>query len=146
MSSRMGHLSGQPIPELHDPYHNFVSYIQSKSPLCQFETISPCPVTTDPAEESVPFLLIALPERPFSGLPRAPKVLISRAVLHSYISQLVLRVDCHNHRCKTLHLYLLNLMRFSWAHHSACLGLSEWCRVLCACQLYHTAWCHPQTC
>ena len=27
--------------------------------LFQFETISPCPITTDPAEESVPFFLVA---------------------------------------------------------------------------------------
>ena len=36
-----------------------ISYIQSKPPFFQFETISPCPVTTDPAKESVPFLLTA---------------------------------------------------------------------------------------
>ena len=37
---------------------NFFSYISSKSPLFQFETISPRPIPADPAEESVPFHLI----------------------------------------------------------------------------------------
>ena len=35
----------------------FFSYIQSKSPLFYFETISPCPITADPDKESVPFFL-----------------------------------------------------------------------------------------
>jgi len=36
------------------------SYIQPKSPLFYFETISPCPLTTDPDKKSVPFFLIIL--------------------------------------------------------------------------------------
>ena len=34
-------------------------YIQIKSPLLLFETVSPCPIKTDPAKESVPFFLTA---------------------------------------------------------------------------------------
>ena len=42
------------------PYCNkLLPYVQSESPLFQFETTFPCPITTDPAEESVYFLLTA---------------------------------------------------------------------------------------
>jgi len=52
------HLSGQPVPVPHRTYcKKFISHVQSKSLLFKFETTSPCPVTTDPAEESVPFFL-----------------------------------------------------------------------------------------
>ena len=37
----------------------FVPYIQHKSPLFLFESISPCPITTDLLKESEPFFLIA---------------------------------------------------------------------------------------
>ena len=40
-------------------YKKCFPYIQSKSPLFQSETISPCLITIDPAKESVPFLLTA---------------------------------------------------------------------------------------
>jgi len=66
VSAGMGHhhLSGQHLPAPRFPYcKKFLSYIQSKSPLFQFETISLCPVTTNPAKESAPFLLIASPDR-----------------------------------------------------------------------------------
>jgi len=36
-----------------------IPYISSKSPLFCFETISPCPFTTDPVQECVPFFVIA---------------------------------------------------------------------------------------
>ena len=56
------HLSGQPATVPHHPYcTKFLPYIQSKSPLFQFETISPSPITTVPAELSVPFFLIVPP-------------------------------------------------------------------------------------
>ena len=45
------HTSGQPVPVPHHPYcKQLFPYIQYKSPLFQFETISPCPIT-DPAED-----------------------------------------------------------------------------------------------
>ena len=47
-------------PVLHHPNKLF-SYIQAKTPLLQFETFSPCPVTTDSAKESVLFFLAAPP-------------------------------------------------------------------------------------
>ena len=54
------HLSGQPIPVLHYPYSKILLlHIQYKFPLFQMEIISPCPMTADPAKESVPFSLIA---------------------------------------------------------------------------------------
>ncbi len=54
------YLSGHPVSVPHHPHcKKRFSCIQSKSPLFQFETISPCPVTTDSAKESVPFFLIA---------------------------------------------------------------------------------------
>jgi len=39
--------------------HKLFSYIQSESPLFYFETISPCPITADPAKEFVLFFLPA---------------------------------------------------------------------------------------
>lgn len=39
---------------------NQIPYVQSKSPLFSFETVSPDPITTDPTEEFVPFFLVAL--------------------------------------------------------------------------------------
>ena len=51
---------GQPVPAPHYPYCKTLSpYIQPKSPLLQSETISPHPITIDPAKESVPFFLTA---------------------------------------------------------------------------------------
>ena len=42
------HHSGQPVPVAHHPYcKKLLPYIQSKSPLFQFETISPCPIMTE---------------------------------------------------------------------------------------------------
>ena len=47
-------LSGQPASVLHCPHcHKLLPDIQSQSPLFEFETNSPFPVTTDPAKESV---------------------------------------------------------------------------------------------
>jgi len=59
------HLSEQPVPVPHSPpillkKKKSLPYIQSKSPLFYFETISPFPVTTDPAKELVVFLLVNL--------------------------------------------------------------------------------------
>jgi len=59
---RMGHhhLSGTPCQCFITPYCKRPSpHIKYKSPLSFFETISPCPITTDAAKEPVPFLLIA---------------------------------------------------------------------------------------
>ena len=55
------HLSGQPVPVPHSLYcRKLLPYGWSKSPLFWVETISPCPITADPAKEPVPFLLIPL--------------------------------------------------------------------------------------
>lgn len=54
------HLSGEPVLLPHCPEcKKHFPYIHSKSPLFYFETISPYSITTDAANESVPFLLIA---------------------------------------------------------------------------------------
>jgi len=54
------HISGQPVPVPHHSHCKRVfPDIKPKSPLFKLETISPCPITTDPAEESVPFSVIA---------------------------------------------------------------------------------------
>ena len=48
-------LSGQLVPVPHRPSSKKpLPYIPSKSLLFPFETISPCPITTDPAKEPVP--------------------------------------------------------------------------------------------
>ena len=66
------HFSGQPVPVPLQLYcKKFLPYILSKSLPFKFETISPCPVTTQPAKESVPFFFIAPSldtEMPLSGL------------------------------------------------------------------------------
>ena len=58
-------ISGKIIPV---PHHSLCKrlflYIQPKSTLLKLEAISPCPVTTDPTKESVPFFLVALFEIP----------------------------------------------------------------------------------
>jgi len=44
--------SGQPVPAPHHPHHKeFLSFIQSKSTLCQFKAITPCPITTGPCKK-----------------------------------------------------------------------------------------------
>ena len=54
-------LTGQPLLVSHHPYSKkkkkLLPYTQSKSQLFQFKTISPCLITTDSAEESVPIFL-----------------------------------------------------------------------------------------
>ena len=62
------------------------------------------------------------------------------------VPQLVLIVGTATTRVQTFLLALLNLMRFTRAHFSRCLSLSERHSVPGVCQLHHTAWCHPQTC
>ena len=69
------HLSGQRVSVSHCRYcekrHPYIQS-ESESPLFQFGTISPCPITTDPAEESVPFFIISpLQILIVSCLPRA---------------------------------------------------------------------------
>ena len=55
-------LSGQPVPVPQDPDCKRLSpYIQPKSLLFKFETNLSCLIITDPAEESVPFFLVARP-------------------------------------------------------------------------------------
>lgn len=57
--TQLDHVAQSPLqPELqrlqvpHHPYHNKIfPYVQSKCTLPQFETISPCLVTTDPASK-----------------------------------------------------------------------------------------------
>lgn len=52
------HISGQPVPLPHHPHcKRLFPYIQLKSPLFYFETVSSCSVTTDDAKESVLFFL-----------------------------------------------------------------------------------------
>ncbi len=48
-------------------------------------------------------------------------------------------------KCNALHMDLLNLMRFTWAHCSACLGSSGWHPIPWTCWPHHTAWGHLQT-
>jgi len=56
------HLSGQPLPVFHHPHcKDFLPYIQSKSTLPQFKTISPCPVATAPAKTIVLVFLLRSP-------------------------------------------------------------------------------------
>jgi len=65
------HLSGQPVPVLHRPQHeNLCPYIQPKSPLFDFETISPCPIRTESTQESV-FLFLITPLQVWKALSRA---------------------------------------------------------------------------
>ena len=49
-------------------------------------------------------------------------------------------------RCKILHVALLILMKFTWAHCSSLLGPSAWHSVPWVCWLHPTAYYHPQTC
>jgi len=56
------HISGQPVPVTHHLHcRRLFPSIQPVATLFQFETISPCPITTEPAKESVSFFLIFLP-------------------------------------------------------------------------------------
>ena len=56
-------LPRQPVLVPQHPYcKKLLPYVQSKSPHFQFETISPCPITTDLAIESVP-------------CPRSPRII-----------------------------------------------------------------------
>ena len=49
----INHISGQPFPVPHQPHcKELLPYIQTKSPLFQFEIISPCSITTGPANKS----------------------------------------------------------------------------------------------
>jgi len=75
-------------------------------------------------------------------IPQYPQVIFSRAVLCSFIPQLVLIMVVANpgaSPCKT-----------SWCSPrptaQACLSLSGWHPIPLACQLHHKAWCHLQTC
>ena len=50
------HISGQPVPVPHHPLcKRPFPYIQPTSTIFKLDTVSPCPVTTDSAKESVPF-------------------------------------------------------------------------------------------
>jgi len=50
-------LSGQPVPVFHHPHcKKFLPYIQSKSTLLWFKTITPCPIATGPAKKFVPVI------------------------------------------------------------------------------------------
>jgi len=68
-----------------------------------------------------------------AAIHQHPQVLFSRAVPRPYIPQLVLIAGVAMTQVHTLHLGLLNLMRFTWAHCSACPGLSEWHPIPWAC-------------
>ena len=48
-------------------------------------------------------------------------------------------------KCNTMHLALLNLIKFTWAHFSTCPG-PEWLLFPPVYQLHCSAWCHLQTC
>lgn len=55
-----GTLSSSRQPGPHHPHHErFSPYMQSKSALSQFRTISLCPVTTGPGKKSLPIFLIS---------------------------------------------------------------------------------------
>ena len=76
--------------------------------------------------------------------PPVPPVLFGRAVLYPSVPQLVLTVGAAMTQVHTLHLALLNLLRFPWAQSSACLGLSGCHPVPQDCWPHQTAWGHPQ--
>ena len=72
------HQSGQPVPVSHHPQcKNLLPYTQPKPPLFPFETISPCPITTDPKKEFVPFFPY------FPALHTAPRVYYTKIQPHS---------------------------------------------------------------
>ena len=65
------HLYGQPVPVLH--HHDCrkrLPYIQTKSPVFEFGTISPCPIRTESTQESV-FLFLITPLQVWKALSRA---------------------------------------------------------------------------
>jgi len=54
------HLSGQLLLVFHHPHtKEFLPYMQSKSALLQFKTITACPIATGPAEKPVLIFLIS---------------------------------------------------------------------------------------
>ena len=69
------HVSGQLVQVPHHSYYkNIFPCIQSKSSPFQFETISYCPVTTDPTKVSVPFFPI--PFRYLKAVIKSPHSLL----------------------------------------------------------------------
>ena len=62
------YICGQPVPVPHHSYcKSLLPYIYTKSPLFNFETISPCPITTDPSD------LVAAPHYILEGRYQVPK-------------------------------------------------------------------------
>jgi len=58
----INHISGQPAAVPHQPpCKRLFPYIQHKPSLFKLELIFYCPITTNPAEESVPFFPVAPP-------------------------------------------------------------------------------------
>jgi len=111
----MGHLpliSGQHTPVLHYPYRKKpFSYILSKSPLFEFETISPCFITTDPVRvcpllSYSPFKYCKASIRSPQSLLHAEQSQISQTifieVFHPWIIYVALLRTCSN-RSMSLH-------------------------------------------
>ena len=63
------------------------------------------------------------------------QVLFGRAVLHPYTPQPLLIAGAATSQVQALHLDVLYLVRFSWAHCSACPGLYVWHPVPGVCHL-----------
>ena len=97
---QQGHRLQQPTPMFHHPYcKKFLPYIQSKSTLPWFKTITPCPVTTALAENIVPVFPIG-PLQVLKGcnkvslessLPQAEQPQLSQPFL---IGELLYASDC----------------------------------------------------
>jgi len=66
------------------------------------------------------------------------QVLFGRAALNLFISHFVLLLGLAMTLVQTLHLDLLNLLRFPWAQCSAFLGLSGWHPIPWVCRLHPT--------
>lgn len=72
--------------------------------------------------------------------------LLCRAALKQCIILSVLLKGIDSFRCRTLHLALLNLMKFLWVHFPSLSNLSAWHLFPSAYQWHHSAWCDLQSC
>jgi len=98
-----------------------------KSPWCRVEGQDhlPCPaghISFDVAQNTVGFL--GCEGTLLVHIHQYLQVLYGKAVLYPFIPHVIIIQMVAVMQDKTLHLNLLNLMRFTRAHCSACLGLS----------------------
>jgi len=127
------HISGQPSPMLHFHgfYHkNLHPYIQSKPSV----TVSPCPITQTqlrslPPSFSQPPFVIFWAVRAHNRLtsschPPLPPGPLQQGCAHPHAPHPVLIAGLATTQLHSWHSDLLPPMRFSWAHSSACPGLS----------------------